>query len=324
MRSIAQRGARTARRLRLSYRPRDIGFTDLPENFKDRIGTYQQRVDARLDAVLPPPTVAPRRLHEAMRYAVFNGGKRVRPLLVYATGECLGVSPALLDAPAAAIECIHAFSLVHDDLPAMDDDDLRRGKPTVHIAYDEATAILAADALVPLAFAVIAHIEGSSPRAINALVRLVADACGSVGMTGGQSIDLAAEGLALDAGQLEHMYALKTGALIHASIVSACVLHKDIAAEAAAALDAFGRDIGIAFQIRDDILDVEGETDVIGKPSGSDQERGKATYPSLFGLDASRQRCDELLDSALTKLRALGRSAKPLEWLARYIVERGQ
>ncbi len=301
-----------------------IGLIDLTENFRDRIDAYQRRVDERLDAALPPASVAPRRLHEAMRYAVFNGGKRVRPLLLYATGECLGVDAERLDAPAAAIELIHAFSLVHDDLPAMDDDDLRRGKPTVHIAYDEATAILAADALVPLAFDVLARIDGVPAPAVNALVRLVADACGSLGMTGGQSIDLAAEGRTLDARELEHMYALKTGALIHASIVSPCLLREDIAEDRLAALDAFGRDIGIAFQIRDDILDVEGETNVIGKPSGSDEKLGKATYPSLFGVDASRRRCDELLDSALAKLHVFGRAATPLEWLARYIVERGR
>lgn len=296
----------------------------MPENFRDRVGDYQQRVDACLEASLPPAEVAPQRLHEAMRYAVFNGGKRVRPLLVYATGECLGVDPDLLDAPAVAIELIHAFSLVHDDLPAMDDDDLRRGKPTVHVRYDEATAILAADALVPLAFEVIARLERASTAARTALVRLIAGACGSVGMTGGQSIDLAAEGTTLSVAELEHMYSLKTGALIHAAIVSACLLRDDIGPERAAALDAFGRDIGIAFQVRDDILDVEGETDVIGKPAGSDARLGKATWPSLFGLQASRTRCDELLRGALARLESLGADAAPLEWLARFMVQRGR
>ena len=296
----------------------------MPHQFKARIGDYQERIDARLDEALPATTLAPERLHHAMRYAVFNGGKRVRPLLVYAAGECLGVDPELLDGPAVAIELIHAFSLVHDDLPAMDDDDLRRGKPTVHIQYDEATAILAADALQPLAFAVLARIDRTSPAARNALVRLIADACGSIGMTGGQSIDLAAEGKTLGADELEHMYALKTGALIHAAIVSACLLREDLDPTRCSALDSFGRDIGIAFQIKDDILDVEGETHVIGKPSGSDEKLGKATYPALFGMDASRQRCDELLQSAITNLASFGDAAAPLEWLARYIVERGQ
>ena len=296
----------------------------MAKNFSDRVGAYQQRVDTRLDASLPSADVSPQRLHEAMRYAVFNGGKRVRPLLVYATGECLGVDPDLLDSPAVAIELIHAFSLVHDDLPAMDDDDLRRGKPTVHIRYDEATAILAADALVPLAFRVIAQLEQASDAARTSLVRLIADACGSVGMTGGQSIDLAAEGVTLSAAELEHMYLLKTGALIHASIVSACVLCEGIDREHADALDAFGRDIGIAFQVKDDILDVEGETDVIGKPRGSDAKLDKATWPSLIGLEASRARCDELLHEALARLEIFGENAAPLEWLARYIVERGR
>lgn len=296
----------------------------MAEVFKDRIGVLQERVTRRLEAALPPATLAPERLHEAMRYAVFNGGKRVRPLLVYAAGECLDIDIDLLDAPAIAIELIHAFSLVHDDLPAMDDDNLRRGQPTVHIEYDEATAILAADALQPLAFSVLARVEGASNSTRTALVKLVADACGSLGMTGGQSIDLAAEGKQLSASELEHMYSLKTGALIHASIISACLLHENLEPGKAAALDAFGRDIGIAFQIKDDILDVEGETHVIGKPSGSDEKLGKATYPALFGIDASRRRCDELLRKALASLAPFGDSAAALDWLARYIVERGR
>ena len=296
----------------------------MPENFKHRIAAYTERVDGRLEAALPQPTASPERLHHAMRYAVFNGGKRVRPLLVYAAGECLDVDARLLDAPAVAIELIHAFSLVHDDLPAMDDDDLRRGKPTVHKAYDEATAILAADALQPLAFSVLSALEGVTPDVALALVRLLADACGSTGMTGGQSIDLAAEGKILSASELEHMYALKTGALIHAAIVSPSLLRPDMPADSATALDKFGRNIGIAFQIKDDMLDVEGETAVIGKPAGSDASRNKATYPSLFGIEASRARCDELLSDALQSLNHLGPSAAPLEWIARYIVERGQ
>lgn len=296
----------------------------MPHAFKDRIATYTARVDARLDAALPLATSNPQRLHDAMRYSVLNGGKRVRPLLVYAAGECLSVKPELLDTPAVAIELIHAFSLVHDDLPAMDDDDLRRGKPTVHKQYDEATAILAADALQPLAFQVLANVAGAPDGAAIELVRLITAACGSMGMTGGQSIDLAAEGTRLSADELEHMYALKTGALIHASIVSACLLSDDLAAENAVALDHFGRNIGIAFQIKDDILDVEGDTEVIGKPAGSDACLNKATYPAMFGVDASRARCGELVAEALDDLSQFGASAAPLEWLARYIVERGQ
>ena len=259
-----------------------------------------------------------------MRYAVLNGGKRVRPLLVYAAGETLDVDPVLLDAPAIAIELIHAFSLVHDDLPAMDDDDLRRGKPTVHKQFDEATAILAADALQPLAFSVLAQLDGAPARAPIRLVQLIADACGSTGMTGGQSIDLDSEGAILSAADLEHMYALKTGALIHASIVSPALLREDLPAGEIAALESFGQNIGIAFQIKDDILDVEGETGIIGKPAGSDQALDKATYPAMFGVAASRARCDELLSQALQSLDPFGVAAVPLKWLAQYIVERSR
>ena len=296
----------------------------MPDYFKDRIAAYTARVNQGLDDALPPASCNPARLHDAMRYAVLNGGKRVRPLLTYATGECLDVDVELLDAPAVAIELIHAFSLVHDDLPAMDDDDLRRGKPTVHKQYDEATAIWAADALQPLAFSRLASLENAPDGAAIRLVQLITQACGSTGMTGGQSIDLAAEGNALTADELEHMYSLKTGALIHASIMSACLLCQDVPDEESAALEQFGNDVGIAFQIKDDILDVEGETEVIGKPAGSDESLNKATYPALFGMQASRERCDELLARALDNLSRFGDSAAPLEWLGRYIVERGQ
>ncbi len=296
----------------------------MPDTFADRIAAYTERVDERLDAALPQSSIDPCRLHEAMRYAVLNGGKRVRPLLVYAAGECLGVDAAFLDAPAVAIELIHAFSLVHDDLPAMDDDDLRRGKPTVHIKYDEATAILAADALQPLAFSVLSQQERVPAAVKIGLVHLIATACGSTGMTGGQSIDLAAEGSSMSAEALEVMYSLKTGALIHAAVMSACLLREDLSETDTRAIDAFGRAIGLAFQIKDDILDIEGETHVIGKQAGADERLGKATYPGLFGLDQSRRRCNELLDGALQHLQRFGDEATPLKWLARFIVERGQ
>ena len=303
--------------------PVSPGGRTLAETFEDRIEYYGERVTKKLDVALPAASERPERLHEAMRYAVFAGGKRVRPLLVYATGEVLGVDPVLLDAPAVSIELIHTFSLVHDDLPAMDDDDLRRGKPTVHRAYDEATAILAADALQPLAFSVLADIPTLAAGTRAALVRLLADACGSIGMTGGQSIDLAAEGKVLSAAELEHMYALKTGALIHAAVMSACLLKEDVPEEEARALDAFSRAVGVAFQIRDDLLDVEGETQVIGKPAGSDEGLSKATYPALIGLEESRRRCTELLASCVGELDVFGERADPLRWLAHYIVERG-
>ena len=294
----------------------------MPANFKDRIEYYSNRVGEKLVAELPSADLQPVRLHEAMRYAVFNGGKRIRPLLVYASGECLGVAEVLLDSPAAAIEYIHAFSLVHDDLPAMDNDDLRRGQPTVHRQFDEATAILAADALQPLAFSVVASMNDASAEVRTKLVALIAGACGSIGMTGGQSIDLASEGESLSAAELEHMYALKTGALIHASVMSACLLAEGWSKEKFDALDSFARDIGVAFQIKDDILDIEGETHVIGKPAGSDESLDKATYPALFGIDVSRKRCDDLLESGVEHLAVFGEAAEPLRWLARYIVER--
>ncbi len=291
-------------------------------SFESRIAHYSARVADVLDDVLPPATQSPKRLHDAMRYAVFNGGKRVRPLLVYAAGECLGIREEWLDAPAAAMELIHAFSLVHDDLPAMDDDDIRRGKPTLHRQFDEATAILAADAMQPLAFSVLANMRDVPAESRSRLVRLIAVAAGSTGMTGGQSMDLAAEGQSLTADEIEHMYSLKTGALIHAAVVAPAMLAEDLAEDHASAIEAFGHTIGIAFQIKDDILDVEGETAVIGKQSGADERLGKATYPGLVGIDEARARCDSLLRSAIEQLDDFGDSADPLRWLARFIVER--
>ena len=296
----------------------------MPESFADRFSGYSQRIGGCLDRALPGAGVTPERLHEAMRYAVLNGGKRVRPLLVYATGECLSVDPSLLDAPAAAIELIHAFSLIHDDLPAMDDDDLRRGVPTVHRKFDEATAILAADALQPLAFHALVCAPRIDDRQAVELVRLLAEACGSLGMTGGQSIDLASEGRVLRAAELEQMHKLKTGALIRASVLSACCLSSGLASGKRDALDRFSQAIGLAFQIRDDILDVEGETGIIGKQAGQDERLQKATWPSAFGLPASRERCAELLRDGLQCLDAFGRDADFLRWLARYVVERDQ
>jgi len=280
-------------------------------------------VEQTLTALLTPPQSAAPQLWQAMRYAALAGGKRLRPFLVVQTAKLCGVSgdPALRT--AAAVEMVHAYSLAHDDLPAMDDDDLRRGQPTVHRKFDEATAILAADALQPLAFSVLAALDNVPADMRVTLVALVAEACGSIGMTGGQSIDLAAEGKTLSAEDLEHMYSLKTGALINASVVSACFLADDRPQQQFEALDNFSRAIGIAFQIRDDILDVEGETHVIGKPAGSDAGLNKATYPLLFGVDVSRKRCEELLESAVEHLKVFGRSAESLRWLASYITERG-
>ncbi len=292
-------------------------------SFEHRIEEYTGRIQARLSEWLPAAGTPPGKLHEAMRYAVFNGGKRIRPLLVYATGECVGADVDRLDAPAAAIEYIHAFSLVHDDLPAMDDDDLRRGKPTVHRKFDEATAILAADALQPLAFAVLADTPNTDGATRARLVRLLADACGSLGMTGGQSLDLDAEGKTQTAAEIEHMYALKTGALIRASVLSACLLAPGLDRDGYEALDAFATAIGVAFQIKDDLLEIDGDTEAIGKSTASDVEHDKATYAAQCGIEAARARCDELLNGGLERLEAFGRRAEPLRFLARFIVERG-
>jgi farnesyl diphosphate synthase len=293
-------------------------------SFESRIDAYLDRIEDVLERALPGPDVKPQRLHQAMRYSVLGGGKRIRPLLVYATGEVLGVATDMLDAPAAAIEMMHAFSLIHDDLPAMDDDDLRRGRPTAHLAFDEATAILAADALQPLAFSMLADAPAlqEHPAAKIQIIRLIAEACGSLGMTGGQAIDIAAEGGRLDPAELEHMYRLKTGQLLRASVLSAayCPPACDIAE--LHALERFVDYMGLAFQIRDDILDIEGSTEEIGKQQGADIAHEKATYPAMIGLDEARQRADELLQNALSALDEIDRDTESLRYLARLIVLR--
>jgi len=294
----------------------------LSADFSAQLDLMTDRITEHLDLALPKLDEVPARLHEAMRYSVLNGGKRVRPLLVYATGLCLAVAQEKLDAIAVAIELMHAFSLVHDDLPAMDDDDLRRGMPTVHRQFDEATAILAADALQPLAFRVIAESPHLSDREKVAVVRLVAIACGSQGMTGGQSIDLASEGKTLSARELRTMHSLKTGALLGVCVMSVCELVPGLPAEQRDAMRLFADAIGLAFQIRDDILDIEGETSVIGKSAGADERMGKATWPALFGIDAAREMCQDLLATGLNALSPFGEQAVALQSLARYIVER--
>ena len=291
-------------------------------DFAEKLTQLTDRIGKCLNDALPADDALPTRLHEAMRYSVLNGGKRVRPMLVYATGECLGVGIEKLDPAAAAIELMHAFSLVHDDLPAMDDDDLRRGKPTVHKKFDEATAILAADALQPLAFQVIAESSSLTDPEKVAVMQIITRACGSQGMTGGQSIDLASEGKTLTIDELRTLHSLKTGALLGACVLSVRELCGDLSAERHSSLEIFADTIGLAFQIRDDILDVEGETDVIGKTAGADQRMNKATWPAIFGLDESRQYCDELLTSGLAALECFGERAASLRWIARYIVER--
>ena len=291
---------------------------------QDFFAQVQDRVETALDGCLPGAQVHPARLHQAMRYAVLGGGKRVRPVLVFAAGAAVGAPDARLDAPACALELIHAYSLVHDDLPAMDDDDLRRGRPSCHKAFDEATAILAGDALQTLAFQVLAQ----APKLdVGAAVRLrmiatLALASGSRGMAGGQAIDLAAVGRELDIAQLEDMHIHKTGALIRASVLLGALCAAELDEARLEHLDHYAKCIGLAFQIQDDILDVVGDTALLGKTAGADTARAKPTYPALLGLDGARQRAGELLDEAHAALTGFGPEAAPLRGVADYIVQR--
>ncbi|MGY3040376.1 farnesyl diphosphate synthase [Rhodanobacter sp. TND4EL1] len=282
-----------------------------------------QRAEQALDRHLPAAEQSPAELHRAMRYAVLGGGKRLRPLLVYAAAQALGHDSPHLDAPACAVELIHAYSLVHDDLPAMDDDALRRGRPTCHIVFGEAMAILAGDALQALAFELLASASLRQTDAATGITMLHAlgRACGAEGMAGGQALDLAAVGRSLSLDELEHMHACKTGALIRASVqLGALAAGAD--ATALQALDRYAHDVGLAFQVRDDILDVEGESAVIGKTAGKDAAADKPTFPSIIGLDASRTRLRELTDNALAAIAPLGEHASGLRELALYAAHR--
>jgi farnesyl diphosphate synthase len=287
---------------------------------------YRERVEAVLQRALPPETREPARLHAAMRYAALGDGKRIRPLLMYASAGALGVAPEAVDAAAASVELIHAYSLVHDDLPAMDDDDLRRGRPTAHRAFDEATAILAGDALQVLAFELLA--DGPMPGVPDAaridMIRLLAHASGTQGMAGGQAIDLAAIGQRLAPRQIESMHALKTGALIRAAVLMACAAKPDLAARDREALDRYGRAIGLCFQIVDDLLDVLGDPAVTGKVAGSDALRGKPTYPAAAGVAAARSRAAELAEEGVAALGGFGPGADRLREFARDLVRRGR
>jgi len=278
-----------------------------------------ERVDAVLDGVLPRvPLIEP--LPAAMRYAVLGGGKRIRPRLVYAAGRLAGAPMESLDAASAAVELIHAYSLIHDDLPAMDDDDLRRGRPTVHRQFDEATAILAGDALQALAFEVIVDAEVDAATS-QAWVKLLAKAAGHGGMVGGQVLDLAGENRALDQGELEALHRHKTGALIHAAVmmggIAGCLGPDELAR-----LGRFGADIGLAFQIHDDVLDATTATEVLGKPQGSDARQGKSTYVSLLGIEQARAHAREVYQGACAHLSAFADRADALLAIAQHIVER--
>ncbi|HEX7369856.1 MAG TPA: farnesyl diphosphate synthase [Rhodanobacteraceae bacterium] len=291
-------------------------------SFQDRAAGYVERVERALEARLPAADARPAKLHAAMRYAALGGGKRMRPLLCYASGEVLGVPPERLDDAACAVECVHVFSLVHDDLPAMDDDALRRGKPSTHVAFGVATAILAGDALQTRAFEILAG-DGSEEAVERlAMIQALANATGSTGMTGGQAVDIESEGKQLVAADLEALDRDKTGKLIRAAVLMPCCAVRGLPGDARGALDHFAECMGLAFQIKDDVLDIEGEQSLMGKTHGADAARGKATYPSLMGMDNAKRRADDLYAEALDALARFGNAAEPLRWMARYIVHR--
>ncbi|MGO9802643.1 MAG: farnesyl diphosphate synthase [Steroidobacteraceae bacterium] len=292
--------------------------------FAARVAAAQARIERVLEEALTLPDPGTARLHEAMRYSVLGAGKRLRPTLVYLTGESFGAPLLRLDAPAAAVELIHVYSLVHDDLPAMDDDDLRRGRPTCHRAFDEATAILVGDALQALAFAVLAHepMDGTPTAVRLEMIRVLSRAIGTGGMAGGQAVDLEAVGRTLTVGAIENMHRRKTGALIQGSVLLGALAAGVSGGPELAALGRFGAEIGLAFQIQDDILDVEGDPQLLGKSTGADAAHAKPTYPSTAGLDASRARACELRDAAIAALEPLGARAGALAELARFVVSR--
>ena len=285
------------------------------------VETWRQHFEAILDEKLPKADLAPRVLHEAMRYSSLCGGKRIRPMLVYAAGHAVGVNPDKLHAVACSVELIHVYSLIHDDLPAMDDDDLRRGQPTCHLAFDEATAILAGDALQALAFQTLTESLANQPDVAVELVRNLAYACGSSGMAGGQVLDLQVVGKIPNIQELENIHALKTGALIRFAVVAPAWVARS-SADTRKTLDQFGALVGLGFQIRDDILDVTGDSFTMGKSAHADAERDKPTFPSLIGLETSQQRAGELRDLALACLNRLSGDTSILAWLAEYMISR--
>jgi farnesyl diphosphate synthase len=287
---------------------------------------YRERVERMLERCLPAAAAEPAKLIAAMRYAALGPGKRIRPLLVYATGRAIGAASETLDAPAAAVELIHAYSLVHDDLPAMDDDDLRRGRPTTHRAFDEATAILAGDALQVLAFEILSD-DALLPLPAAArlgMISLLARASGTAGMAGGQAMDLAATGRRLEPPQIEDMHGRKTGALIRASVLIACAAEPGLAPLRRAALDRYGTAIGLSFQIVDDLLDVLGDPAVTGKVQGSDALRGKPTYPAITGVARARARAAELAHDGIAALAAFGPEASELREFAQELAARSR
>ena len=293
-------------------------------SLEQHLAPLKARADAALERFLPLADQAPTRLHEAMRYAVLAPGKRIRPVLTYATGQALGVSLDLLDAAAVAVELIHAYSLIHDDLPAMDDDDLRRGRPTCHRQFDEATAILAGDALQALAFeSLLSKGAARLPSDCRlAMVEVLAHASGSRGMAGGQALDLAAVGKKLTLAELENMHKHKTGALIRASVKLGLLASGSDDDELDQRLERYATCIGLAFQVQDDILDIEGATEVIGKPQGSDADRDKPTYPNLLGMAEAKATARRLCEAAIDSLAPLGARGQTLAMIADFIVKR--
>jgi len=288
------------------------------------LNSYRDRIDGVLLTLLPNLDSSETRLPDAMRYAVTVGGKRIRPVLTYATGKALGVSLERLDVPAASVEMLHAYSLVHDDLPAMDDDDLRRGQPTCHVKFGEATAILAGDALQALAFTLLAANEDPDITVAGKLqmVKVLGDASGSAGMAVGQAIDLESVNESLTLEQLENMHRHKTGALIRASVALAGLAATEQPGELMDRLDRYAAAIGLCFQIVDDILDVVGDTDTLGKQQGADIALNKPTYPALLGLDGAREHASQMRDCALAELDGLGEPFDELRQLANYITQR--
>ena len=283
------------------------------------------RVEDALARFLPSSDIAPARLHDAMRYSTLGGGKRVRSMLVFAAGELAGATPERLDVAASAVEMIHAYSLIHDDLPCMDDDVLRRGKPTCHVEFDEATALLAGDALQSLAFQLLAeHALAPDPRRQLEMLRLFAGACGSRGMAGGQAIDLEAVGRTLTLPELEFMHILKTGALIRASALLGAHCGEGLASDELDRLDRYGKCVGLAFQVVDDVLDEEGDDATLGKTAGKDRAAGKPTYTSLLGLPQAKQLAEDLLAQALDVVEPFGERARRLRELAEFIVRRSR
>jgi farnesyl diphosphate synthase len=303
---------------------RTTAAPDLKSGFKAQLDSLQAEIEQALDRVLPSGDTAPTALHEAMRYSVMGGGKRVRPILVYASGLAVSIPLSRLHGPACAVELIHAYSLIHDDLPAMDNDDLRRGRPTCHKAFDEATAILAGDALQALAFEAILedpHCADDDSARID-MMRLLAHAAGHAGMAGGQAIDLAAVNQQLDLARLERMHRMKTGALIEASVMLPLIGHRHVRQQERDNLGQYARHIGLAFQIQDDILDAIGDTKTLGKPQGSDMAQNKPTYYSLLGLQGARNKLNEAHRAAMHSLRDFDEKAGLLRYIADYMVER--